>query len=138
MVQREVADRLAAQPGTRTFGLLSVLVQRSFEVEIVRGVPAGAFHPRPKVTSAVVRLQPQASLFDFATDRRLVVAARAAFATRRKTLKNALSRGLSATGEAVTAAIIAAGLDPSARAETLGVGEFARLGDTLAAHGVLD
>jgi 16S rRNA (adenine1518-N6/adenine1519-N6)-dimethyltransferase len=138
MVQREVADRLAANPGGRTFGLLSVLVQRALMVSVLRRVSPAAFHPRPKVTSAVVRLEPRATLVDRVTDRRLVSAARAAFSTRRKTLKNSLRRGLAADGRVVVGAIVAAQIDPSARAERLSVDDFARLGNSLAAAGLLE
>jgi 16S rRNA (adenine1518-N6/adenine1519-N6)-dimethyltransferase len=137
MVQKEVADRVVATPG-REYGLLSVLVQRSMRAGTVCRVPRSAFHPQPRVTSAVVRLEPHGELLDPATDRRLVAAARAAFANRRKTLKNCLVRGLRGDGDTVSAAVQAAGLDPGARAETLAVTDFARLGRELAVAGLLE
>lgn len=137
LVQREVADRLAAPAGSRTYGLLSVLVQRTFSVERVFVVPPGAFHPAPKVYSAVVRLRQRPTGRDAATDAALVAAARAGFSARRKTLRNALSGGLKAEPAEVEAALLAAGIAPSARAETLTLADFARLGSALVAQGVL-
>ena len=135
LVQREVAERLASPPGCRAYGLLTVLVQRSFEVRIVRQVPPGAFLPPPKVHSAVVRLEARAAVG--ASDAALVAAARAAFHARRKTLKNAVAGALAASPAAVEAAVLAAGLDPVARAETLAVADFGRLGDALVRAGLV-
>ena len=127
LLQREVAERLAASPGTRDFGLLSVLLQRHADVEVARRVPAGAFWPPPKVESAVLcaRFRPPAeAVLDEARFRRLV---KAGFGQRRKTLRNALEAGRVAPPERLAAALEAAGIDPGRRGETLSVAEWAAL-----------
>jgi 16S rRNA (adenine1518-N6/adenine1519-N6)-dimethyltransferase len=127
LLQREVAQRLAAAPGGKEWGLLSVLLQRHAEVEVARRVPAGAFWPPPKVDSAVLcaRFRPPAeAVLDEARFRRLV---KAGFGQRRKTLRNALEAGRVAPPERLTAALQAAGIDPARRGETLSVAEWAGL-----------
>jgi 16S rRNA (adenine1518-N6/adenine1519-N6)-dimethyltransferase len=120
MVQREVRDRLLAEPGTKAYGVLTVFTQASFAVEPVLRVPAGAFFPPPKVESAVVRLVPLATPRAEETESfREVV--HAAFGMRRKTLRNALKR-IGAEG-----ALDAAGIDGSRRGETLSIEELAAL-----------
>jgi 16S rRNA (adenine1518-N6/adenine1519-N6)-dimethyltransferase len=127
LVQREVAERLAAEPGTHAWGILSVLLQREADVSIERIVPPGAFLPPPKVDSAVL-----CALFRPAADairdplrfRRLV---KAGFAQRRKTLGNALKAGGVAAPERLQAALAQAGVDPARRGETLTVSEWAAL-----------
>lgn len=121
MLQKEVVDRLAAAPGSRDYGRLSVMVQYRCKVERLFLVPPGAFTPPPKVDSAIVRLQPYAEPpvdVDAGVLENLVAQA---FGQRRKTLRNALEGLLDAT------AIAAAGIDPQRRAETLGLEEFAAL-----------
>jgi 16S rRNA (adenine1518-N6/adenine1519-N6)-dimethyltransferase len=133
LLQREVAERLAASPGTRDFGLLSVLLQRHADVEVARRVPAGAFWPPPKVESAVLcaRFRPPAeAVLDEARFRRLV---KAGFGQRRKTLRNALEAGRVAPPERLAAALEAAGIDPGRRGETLSVAEWAALERALGA-----
>lgn len=137
LVQREVAERLAAEPGSRTYGLLTVLVQRSFRVLILRSVPPGAFYPPPKIHSAVVVLQAHPERPVGTSDAQLVAAARAAFSARRKTLRNALAGGLGLTAPQLEPVFAEAGIDPGTRAETLGLAHFARLAAALAAHGLL-
>ena len=125
LLQREVAERLAAPPGSRDWGLLSVLLQREAEVSVERIVPRGAFWPPPRVESAVLcaLLRPPADpLVDPARFRRLV---KAGFAQRRKTLRNALGR--LAEPEVLQAAFEAAGVDPVRRGETLTLAEWAAL-----------
>jgi len=127
LVQREVAERLAARPGTADWGILSVLLQREAEVSIERIVPPGAFLPPPKVDSAVVCAifrPPLEQVRDPARFRRLV---KAGFAQRRKTLKNALGAARVAEPGALHAALAAAGVDPGRRGETLTVAEWAAL-----------
>ena len=127
LLQREVAERLAAEPGGKEYGLLSVLLQRQAEVEVARRVPAGAFWPPPKVESAVLcaRFRPPAdAVLDEARFRRLV---KAGFAQRRQTLRNALEAGRVAPPERLAAALEAAGIDPARRGETLSVAEWAAL-----------
>jgi 16S rRNA (adenine1518-N6/adenine1519-N6)-dimethyltransferase len=127
LLQREVAQRLAAGPGEAAWGLPSVLLQREAEVSLERVVPPGAFVPPPRVHSAVVlaRFRPPAqAVLDPARFRRLV---RAGFAQRRKTLRNALEAAALAPRGALLAALAAAGIDPGRRGETLTVGEWAAL-----------
>jgi len=132
-VQKEVADRVAASEGARSGGLLTVLLGVWFDASVVRVVPASAFHPPPKVDSAVLLLEhrstPRAEVSDEAWFRKVV---KAAFSHRRKTLLNSL-RSDPELGDAATVrgALGAAGIEPSRRAETLGVGEFARLAGAL-------
>lgn len=127
LVQREVAERLAAEPGGKDWGILSVFLQREADVSIERIVPPGAFLPPPKVDSAVVRVRfhpPAEPILDGDRFRRLV---KAGFAQRRKTLGNALRAGRIAEPEALSAALAAARVDPVRRAETLTVAEWAAL-----------
>ena len=130
MLQKEVVDRMAAAPGSKTYGRLSVMLQLRCTVEPLLHVPPGAFRPPPKVDSAVVRLVPlpaqQLPDVDFALVEKLV---RAAFGQRRKTLSNALSDHASA------ADIGAAGLDPRARAEQLAPEAYVALARVLSARG---
>jgi len=128
LLQKEVTERIAASPGGKDYGVLSVLLQMHAEVDIPHRVPARAFVPRPEVESAVIRFRmrerPLADPGDPDLFRRLV---KAAFAQRRKTLENALGAGRIAEPEAISRALEAAGIDPGRRAETLSVEEFARL-----------
>jgi 16S rRNA (adenine1518-N6/adenine1519-N6)-dimethyltransferase len=127
MVQREVAERIAAPPGKMSY--LSVFVQYHARVRIALHVPAGAFEPEPAVASAVIVVEP----FD-ADDRldadgedalwRLV---QAAFRERRKMIHNVLSRQLPIHPDRVTAALANAGIDPDRRPQTLAVGEWLAL-----------
>jgi 16S rRNA (adenine1518-N6/adenine1519-N6)-dimethyltransferase len=122
MLQKEVVDRLAAAPGSKTYGRLSVMAQYACAVTPLLSVPPGAFRPPPKVDSTVVRLVPHAkppvAVDDPERLRRLVTAA---FAQRRKTLRNTLRDHIDAE------AMRAAGVDPGRRAETLSLEEFAHL-----------
>jgi 16S rRNA (adenine1518-N6/adenine1519-N6)-dimethyltransferase len=132
MVQREVRDRLVAAPGTAAYGAVTVFVQAAYAVRPVALVPAGAFHPPPKVDSAVVALVPHAAPRAEENEAfREVV--RAAFDARRKTLRNALARAMGA--EAADRALAAAGVDGGRRGETLSVEEFAALAAAIPARG---
>jgi 16S rRNA (adenine1518-N6/adenine1519-N6)-dimethyltransferase len=124
MVQREVADRLAAEPGTKAYGALTVFVRAAFRVEKLFDVSPGSFHPPPAVTSAVIRLEPHRPRRAEETDlfRELV---KAAFQARRKTLRNAWARV--AEPNAVAAAAKRAGVSLDARGETLDVDAYARM-----------
>ena len=128
MLQREVAERVAAPPGSRVYGSLSVLTQIYCDARLALRVQPGAFKPPPKVDSAVIHLAvlpaPRVALTD---ERRFHVVVRAAFAQRRKTLANALAAGLGRSAEVIRAAAESAGIDPSRRAETLTIVEFAAL-----------
>jgi 16S rRNA (adenine1518-N6/adenine1519-N6)-dimethyltransferase len=130
MLQKEVVDRMAAGPGSKVYGRLSVMLQASCTVTPLFAVPPQAFRPPPKVESAVVRLQPRPAsavgIDDRAMFARLV---RQAFGQRRKTLHNALG------GLCDDAQMRAAGVDPSARAETVAVPDYIRLSNLLAAGG---
>ena len=134
MIQREVAQRLAAAPGTKDYGAFTVFVNWHCEVKRLFDVPPECFMPRPRVTSSVVtltsRAEPPCAVRDEALMFRCV---RAAFSQRRKTLSNALSNGLGGFERAeVLAALDAAGIDPRSRGETLSGADFARLSDALA------
>lgn len=135
LVQKEVAERLTAGPPGRTYGLLSVLVQRRFTARIVRHVPPGAFYPRPSVDSAVVVLSARKpSLWPEQAPEQeawLTQAARAAFASRRKTLRNSLSSALHIDKERIDAALLQAGVDGDVRAETLDLNAFLAIGRAL-------
>jgi 16S rRNA (adenine1518-N6/adenine1519-N6)-dimethyltransferase len=122
MLQKEVVDRMAADPGSKVYGRLSVMLQLVCNVVPLFNVPPGAFRPPPKVDSAVVRLVPLApdQRHDADPDR-LYAIVKAAFAQRRKTLGNALKHVMDAN------AIMAADVDPKARAETLSPHDYVRL-----------
>ena len=134
MIQREVAQRLAAAPGTKDYGAFTVFVTWHCEVKRLFDVPPECFMPRPRVTSSVVTLTPRAEPPCAVRDEALMFrCVRAAFSQRRKTLSNALSNGLGGFERAeVLAALDAAGIDPRSRGETLSGADFARLSDALA------
>jgi 16S rRNA (adenine1518-N6/adenine1519-N6)-dimethyltransferase len=124
MVQKEVRDRLIATPGHKAYGALTVFSRAVFEVETVCRLRPGSFYPPPKVESTVVRLIPRMTpLAEETTAFQSVV--RAAFQTRRKTLRNAM-RALGDPGRVIDA-LQAAGIDPDRRGETLSIAEFASL-----------
>ena len=127
MLQKEVVERLAASPGGKDYGRLSIMVQYYCEVEKLFTVPPGAFFPPPKVTSAVVRLtpyeKPKVTVKDIALLNRVVTQA---FSQRRKTLRNTLKKLID------TETISGLDIDPSRRPETLSLEEYARLADALA------
>ena len=128
MLQKEVVDRMAAGPGSKVYGRLSVMLQAWCEVTALFTVGPGAFRPPPKVDSAVVRLVPRAPESVGIADRaRFAAIVRDAFGQRRKTLRNALSRVCD------EATLRAAGIDPQARAEQLPVADFIRLANCAAA-----
>jgi len=128
-LQKEVVTRLAARPGNRDYGLLAVLLGLHFDVEELFTLPAGMFHPPPKVDSAVLRLTARASpRAPVRSDERFIRLVKAAFAQRRKTLWNSLrSDEVLASPERIRAALEAAGVEPTRRAETLSIEEFAAL-----------
>ncbi|XFC37725.1 16S rRNA (adenine(1518)-N(6)/adenine(1519)-N(6))-dimethyltransferase RsmA [Stenotrophomonas indicatrix] len=122
MLQKEVVDRMAAGPGSKVFGRLSVMLQAYCEVTSLFVVPPGAFRPPPKVDSAVVRLIPRdPASINIKDHKRFADVVRAAFGQRRKTLRNALNNVVSAEQ------FVAAGVRPDARAEQLDVAEFIAL-----------
>jgi 16S rRNA (adenine1518-N6/adenine1519-N6)-dimethyltransferase len=122
MLQKEVVERMAADPGSKVYGRLSVMLQLACRVEPLFTVPPEAFRPPPKVDSAVVRLVPLSpdERHD-ANPEHVYAVVKAAFAQRRKTLSNALKQLLDSD------AIRRADVDPKARAETLAPADFVRL-----------
>ena len=134
MVQKEVADRMQVGPGTKDYGALSLAVQYYAKPYIVANVPPNCFMPRPKVGSAVIRLEryeePPVKVKDEKLMFRII---RASFNQRRKTLANGLknSAELDFTKEEIVAAVAAIGKEPGVRGETLTLEEFARLADGL-------
>lgn len=122
MLQKEVVERIAAQPGNRIYGRLSVMIQTYFKVTPLFLVPSIAFDPPPKVESAILRLIPEDSFSSRVKDHKdyedLI---RQSFSQRRKTLKNNLKKLCDVDK------IIAAGIDPTRRAEELTVDEFLKL-----------
>ena len=122
MLQKEVVDRMAAAPGSKTFGRLSVMMQYRFQVRKLFNVPAGAFRPRPQVESAFVRLLPRAALALSPLEEQVLSRMVAkAFSQRRKTLRNALSEFLA---ESELAEL---GIEPRLRPENLSVETYVRL-----------
>jgi 16S rRNA (adenine1518-N6/adenine1519-N6)-dimethyltransferase len=125
MLQKEVVDRMAAEPGSKDYGRLTVMLAAAAEVEALFDVGPGAFQPRPKVWSAVVRLRPtEGPRFDVGKDGVLRTLVTAAFSHRRKTLRNGL-KGLLTPHD-----IESCGIDPQLRPETLAPAQFG----LLAAH----
>lgn len=125
MLQKEVVDRMVAQPGSKVYGRLSVMLQYRYVMHKLFDVPPGAFVPPPKVTSSIVRMVPRPVEALQPVDEALfgtIVAM--AFQQRRKTLRNGLSKLMS------TEHIEQAGVNPGARAETLTVDDFVRLAQT--------
>jgi 16S rRNA (adenine1518-N6/adenine1519-N6)-dimethyltransferase len=121
LLQREVAERLAASPGTKAWGLLSVLLQERAAVTVERIVPPGAFHPTPRVESAVVRIAFDPSRARAADPERFRRLVKAGFGQRRKTLANALAAGRIAPPAEIARALERAGVDGKRRGETLTV-----------------
>lgn len=132
MVQKEVADRLCAAPGTKAAGAITVCVDYYAKAQQLFSVPKGAFLPSPKVDSAVIQLKkraaPPAAVKDKAAFFRLV---KAAFAQRRKTALNSISNTLGTDKAKVAAALEVCGIAPDARSETLTTAQFAALLDAL-------
>jgi 16S rRNA (adenine1518-N6/adenine1519-N6)-dimethyltransferase len=130
MLQKEVVDRLVAEPGTSDYGRLGIMSALYCEADYLFPVPPGAFTPRPRVQSAIVRLRPrQAPLCPPAHQGILADLVRQAFSKRRKTLRNALKGSISPeTMETL-------GIDPGCRPETLPPEAFARLAEQVAGRG---
>jgi 16S rRNA (adenine1518-N6/adenine1519-N6)-dimethyltransferase len=126
MLQKEVVDRMAAQPGNKTYGRLTIMLGCALEVVPLFDVPREAFSPPPKIMSSIVRMrpipQPAFKIHDAAVFESLV---RLAFSRRRKTLRNALQ------GMATVADIEALGLDPTARPEQVGIEDWIALANEI-------
>ena len=133
MIQKEVAQRLCAAPGTGEYGAFSVLVQWYAEPKLLFDVPPHCFVPQPKVTSAVVRMDRRTAPPAIADDEKFFFrTVRAAFAQRRKTLPNALRSGLSELNrEDINAAVEEVGLPLDVRGEALAIAQFAALSNAL-------
>lgn len=133
MIQKEVAQRLCAAPGTGEYGAFSVLVQWYAEPKLLFDVPPHCFVPQPKVTSAVVRMDRRAARPASVDDEKLFFrTVRAAFAQRRKTLSNALRSAFSELDRAaIESAMEETGLPPAVRGETLSIAQFAALSNAL-------
>jgi 16S rRNA (adenine1518-N6/adenine1519-N6)-dimethyltransferase len=126
MLQKEVVDRMVADPGTADFGRLSVMLQYRFAMERLFIVPPGAFNPAPKVDSAIVRLMPKpAAALDARDEALLAKLVLAAFGQRRKMLRNNLRDLVDEAG------LEAVGIKPTARAEELAVADYVRLANAL-------
>lgn len=131
MVQKEVAKRMTASPGTKDYGSLTLAVQYYADVELVANVPVNCFMPRPAVDSAVVHMkilhEPRVS----ADKEQLFKVVHAAFNQRRKTLENALSAGMEMDKAHIAAAIEKCGLKADIRGETLDMDAFVKISKTL-------
>jgi 16S rRNA (adenine1518-N6/adenine1519-N6)-dimethyltransferase len=133
MLQREVADRLVARPGTGEYGVLSVLTQLRADIVRVLTLPPGAFRPPPKVRSALVRLTFRSPSFDLDAPELFDKVVRAMFTQRRKMLASALAPFAHELGLSAPNILVGAGVDPRRRPETLEIVEIARLADAFAA-----
>lgn len=133
LVQTEVAQRLMALAGSKAYGLLSAIVQCHYTVTPVANVPANAFYPAPKVTSAVVKLVANPGINQLVVGQeKLWDLLRAAFGQRRKTLVNALSSGLSLPKAKIVAALMELKLEANVRGEDVSPPQFIELANVLA------
>jgi 16S rRNA (adenine1518-N6/adenine1519-N6)-dimethyltransferase len=133
MLQREVADRLRAQPNTREYGVLSVLTALYADVVPLLSLPPGAFRPPPKVSSAVVRLVFRPPTVSIQSEAIFTQMVRSVFTQRRKTLSNALRSFADSAGVPAAEALRLADIDGRRRPETLQLVELARLADVFTA-----
>ena len=126
MLQKEVVERMAAEPGSKSYGRLGIMVQYFCQVDNLFVVPPGAFDPQPKVDSAIVRLSPHATLPHPAHDHRtLQKVVKAAFSQRRKTIRNTLKPLISGADLEIL------GIDPGRRAETLPLADYVAISNRL-------
>ncbi|MGG4167485.1 16S rRNA (adenine(1518)-N(6)/adenine(1519)-N(6))-dimethyltransferase RsmA [Rossellomorea vietnamensis] len=135
MLQKEVGDRISAQPGTKAYGSLSIAIQYYTEAEMVMTVPKTVFMPQPNVDSAVIRLtKREKPPVDVISEAFFFTVTRSSFAQRRKTILNNLTSQLpqgKEKKELILDALSAAGIEPARRGETLTIQEFGRLSDEL-------
>ena len=132
MVQKEAADRLCAQMGTRECGAVTAAVRYYSEPKLLFKVSAGSFMPAPKVDSAVIRMDvDKKPLLDVKDEKLFFRVVRGAFSQRRKTVANSLSSMLSIDKQTVNSAIVKAGVNPQARPEAMTLEEFAALSNAL-------
>ena len=132
MLQREVADRVAASPGTADYGVLSIFMQLHADVRLILALPPGAFRPVPKVRSAVINLRFRSPAVALADESAFESMVRTMFMQRRKTLLNALRPYATSRHRDPGIALDAAGIDRRRRPETLQLTELARLADYFA------
>ena len=132
MIQREVAKRICAKPGTADYGAFTLLVQWYADAELLFDVPPGCFIPQPKVTSTVIRLRTRnAPPVKVKSKELFFRVVRSAFGMRRKTLTNALSAGFGELSkESIENALIISDFDPKIRGEMLSFGDFAKIADS--------
>ena len=131
MLQREVADRLVARPGTKDYGVLTIFTTTRADVERVLTLPPGAFRPVPKVHSTLVRMRFKPSVVPAEVRGIFERMVRSMFTQRRKTLGNALQPFAASVGSSAAAALSTADIDPTRRPETLTLGELAALAAAL-------
>ena len=133
MVQKEVAERIAAEPGTADYSAFTVFCQYYAQPELLFDVPAHCFLPQPKVTSAVIQLKVRSQRpWEILNQDIFFRTVRASFAMRRKKLSNGLASGFPELGKQGAAEVIAAcGFDENVRGETLGIPEFAKLANEI-------
>ena len=134
MVQKEVAQRLAAKPNTKAYGAISLMVGFYAEPELLITVPPSAFIPQPKVSSAVIRLKKREKPpVEINSEEIYFKVVKAAFAQRRKTLLNSIvnSNVLGITKEEAEKILLSAGIDPKRRGETLSMDEFAKIANAM-------
>ncbi|MGI6721191.1 MAG: 16S rRNA (adenine(1518)-N(6)/adenine(1519)-N(6))-dimethyltransferase RsmA [Anaerovoracaceae bacterium] len=132
MMQKEVADRIKAHPGTKAYGALSVAVQYYCVVHDIAAVPREVFVPQPKVDSTVLRLEIRDKKpVDLLDEKFFFICIRAGFSSRRKTLLNCLTGLEGRDKDEIRALLVDMGIDPSRRAETLSIEEFAHLANNM-------
>ncbi len=131
MIQKEVAQRICAQPGTKDYGTFSVFCQYYTAPELLFEVPPDCFLPAPKVTSAVVRMVPRPVPAEVDDPDHFFRVVKAAFALRRKTLLNSLAANLDRPREDILRALEACGVPPDTRGERLSIPQFAQLSKAL-------
>jgi len=131
MLQREVADRLSAEPGTKEYGVLGILIRLCADVEPLLALPPGAFRPTPKVQSSLVRLRFHPARPRPRNLQGLTRLVQAVFSRRRKTLENAMLALPHLDREGAAAILREAGIDGRRRPETLDVAELVRLADAV-------
>ena len=134
MVQKEVAQRIAAKPGTADYSAFTVFCQFYSEPELLFDVPAHCFMPQPMVTSAVITLRVRKELpWDIMDEKLFFRVVRSSFAMRRKTLQNGLAAGFPELGKAgAKEVLVSCGLPENVRGETLGIPEFAAIANEIA------
>ncbi len=132
LIQLEVAERIASGPGSKDYGVLSVLLQSRFTISLAHKVPRGAFWPVPDVDGGVIALRPHDRVDPALPFEQLRTVVRAAFQQRRKTLRNALLANIK--DHDVDAALAAAAIDPKTRAEQVDVDGFVRLAKAMFQH----